>query len=209
MAREWLVSILSHDQAGAVASNTICVHDNGGTGGVDPAGATELLNEVDTWLTTSYRAILPTSSVLDRYHAFQIPDEYGAETITADKTKSVNGTLGPVDGKLPREMVGLLALRTNSTSRRKQGRLFLPSPEHGTYITSTGTWVTTAGVWPLWIAFADKLIAGHDFDTDNHLSTRIYSRRQHAIGTGDKTTDVDSYALRERPKWLRRRESIP
>lgn len=209
MAREWLVSILSHDQAGAVASNTICVHDNGGIGGADPAGADELLTQVDTWLTTRYRAIIPTSSVLDRYHAFQIPDVYGAETTVADRTIDLNGTLGPVDGKLPREMVGLLALRSTSSSRRKQGRLFLPSPEHGTYITTTGTWVTTSGVWPLWELFADQLLAGRDFDEDNHLSLRIYSRRQHQIGTGDKTSDVNAYALRERPKWLRRRASIP
>lgn len=209
MAKDYLATFLSTQSSGVQCANTICVHDDE-LGG--PASPSDRVNDVDTWLTTKYRAMLPTSTIVDVLRLFQIPDVYGDDSFVANKFLALAGTLAGADGVMPRETTLTLSLRSNHTSRRSQGRISIPSSLNSSNLNSDGNWKTDSAYWNNTGTFAAALLAGHDMGVlgaDGHLSTRIYSRRQHQEGTGEKTVDVDSYLRRPRPRWLRRRVSIP
>jgi len=209
VSKDYLVSFLSDDAGGVQYANTICVHDDEFGG---PRSPSEFLDEVESWLKTKYVNILASDKTLRVIRAFQIPTVYGDDTEVDAKTFAVTGGLAAGDGKVPREATLTLTLRSSHTSRRKMGRLSIPSPRTSNAVDASGNWSTSNDYWTLTGTFADALLAGHDVGVggvDGHLSTRIYSRRQHQLGTGDKTTDVDVYIRRPRPRWLRRRVSAP
>jgi hypothetical protein len=132
--------------------------------------------------------------------------------VSVDQFIGENGTLAGADGVLPREICMTLSLRSNHTSRRAQGRIEVPSSLNSSNLDSSANWKTDSAYWNNTGTFADALLAGHDLGVlgvDGHLSTRVYSRRQHQEGKDPKTYDVDSYVRRPRPRWLRRRVSIP
>jgi hypothetical protein len=111
-----------------------------------------------------------------------------------------------------RELTLTLSLRSNHTTRRSMGRLSIPSPQNSAALISNATWLTSGGYYIAIGAFGDALLAGHDIGlagVDGHLSTRIYSRADHKEGVDDPTYDVKSYLRQPRPRWLRRRLSIP
>lgn len=212
MAVDYLFTFLSHDDIGTQNANTICVHDDGDLFGSSPSGMSDALDEVDSWLTTKYRALLPSASVLDVLRGFRIPAVYGDPTDVAEKAFGLAGTLGASDGQLPREVCCVVGLRTNSSSRRKQGRLFLPSTYHSGYVTSAGVWLAASAHRTSINTFFGALLAGHDttlFHVGAHFSARIYSRQTHKEGVGDKTTDIKRYVIRARPHWLERRQTAP
>lgn len=209
MAKDYLCTYLSHGSAGEQYANTFCVHD-------DEAGSARdegsVANEVDSWLTTKYRNMLVSGTIVDVLRVYRIPAVYGDDSTVSSKLLGLAGTLTGADGKLPREMTLTLALRSSHTSRRSQGRLSIPSPSNSAYLTAGGDWLTSSAFWSAVGTFGQALLDGHDvgaLGVGGHISTRIYSRRQHQEGSGDKTTDVTSYLRRPRPRWLRRRNSIP
>lgn len=209
MAKDYLITFLSTGSLGEMYANTICVHDDESGSARDEG---DVVDEVDDWLTTKYRAICQTVTTLDALRCFRIPAVYGAETSVALKAKGVAGTMAAGDGKIPREMTLTLSLKSASTSRRQNGRISLPSPEGSAQVTNTGQWNTAGDYWVAAGVFGNALLAGHDVGAlgiGGHLSTRIYSRRQHKIGSGDKTHDVDSFIRRSRPRWLRSRVTSP
>jgi len=208
VAVDYLVTFRSTGAIGEQYANTICVHDTADT--IFGAQAIlDMLDTVDTWLTAKYVAMLPSSVVLDELHGFRIPATYGDASEVAGKAIATGGTLGAGDGKMPRETSLILALRSESTSRRHQGRLYLPSPRDSALLGSTSDWLTSTVYWTRVATFGQALLDGKDYGIGQHLSTRIYSRRQHIEGTGDKTKDVKTYIRRPRPHWLRRRVTAP
>lgn len=210
MAREWLVTFASHDtDTGVQFANTICVHDNGGVGGADPASASDLLDAVDSWLGTKYKDVLPSSSILDVLRATEIPSTFGDPSSVGEKAIDDAGLMTGLDGQLPNSVTLVMAFRSDDTSRRHQGRIHLPSPRHSGFMTGIGQWNTGSSYWTKCNTLKGALEAGHDFDTDNHLSLRVYSRRQHIEGTGDKTKDVSQVVLRNNPRWLNSRQTSP
>jgi hypothetical protein len=137
---------------------------------------------------------------------------YGDPTEVSEKALNLSGSLGASDGQLPREVTMLVALRSNSTSRRQQGRLFLPPVYHSGYLTAGGLWLATSAQRTNTTTFFAALLAGHDtgiIHTGAHFSTRIYSRQTHKEGGSDKTHDVKRYVIRDRPHWLERRQTSP
>lgn len=209
MSKDYLVTFLSTGGEGVQYANTISVHDDelGGTRDVS-----DVVDLVDTWLTSKYRAMLPTSTHLSVLRCFRIPDVYGDDSNVALKDINLAGTGNVGDGQMGREVTLTLTLRSQHTSRRKMGRLSIPSPEDSATLASSGAWDVGSNFYDKVGQFADALLAGHDVGiggVEGHLSTRIYSRKQHKEGTGDKTTDVDTYKRQPRPRWLRRRVSIP
>lgn len=209
VAKDYLLSYLSTGNTGVQTANTICVHDDelGGPRDVD-----SVVDYVDTWLTTLYRACLSSNWTVDALRCFRIPDTYGADTNITSKLIGAAGTITGADGKLPREAALTLSLRSNHTSRRSMGRIEIPSPLSSTQMATDGSWSTSGSYWLACGAFGAALLAGHDIGVlgvDGHISTRVYSRVTHKSGVGDKTTDVKTYLRRPRPRWVRRRVSAP
>jgi hypothetical protein len=209
VAKDYLLTFLSTGVGGVEYANTICVHDDE-LGG--PRDVGDVVDLVDTWLRTPYKNLLVSSTTVDVLRCFRIPDVFGTDSNVTSKLIGQPGTLTGPDGKLPREMTLTLSLRSNHTSRRSQGRLSIPSPLNSAYVDSSGNWSTGSAFWSAVGTFGDALLAGHDvgvLGVDGHLSTRVYSRQTHKEASGDKTHDVDTYIRRARPRWLRRRVSIP
>jgi hypothetical protein len=209
VSQDYLLTFLSTGPDGEQYSNTICVHDDEFGGDHSPS---YVVDQCDTWLSAKYRACMPPATILNVLRCFAIPDTYGADTSVAEKVINGAGTGAASDGQFPREVTMTLALRSDSTSRRRQGRISLPSPLRKSAFSTDGTWATADTFWTNAGLFGQALLDGHDEGiggVDGHLSTRVYSRTQHKEGTGDKTHDVKSYIRRPRPRWLRRRVSIP
>lgn len=209
MAKDYLLTFLSTGPGGEQYANTICAHDSE-SGGVRSAADT--VDNFDAWLKTKYKNILPTHTRLDVLRCFRIPEVYGDDSEVASKLIGENGTVTVSSLTLPREMCVTLSLRSSHTSRRTMGRISLPSPGSNGFLTTGGLWDVGTGWWAAIGTFGAALLAGHDIGVagvGGHLSTRIYSRQQHKEGSGDKTTDVNSYFRQPRPRWLRRRTSVP
>jgi len=207
--KNYLVTFLSTGSAGEMYANTICVHDHDLSAG---RSVQNVVDEVDTWLTTAYRGLLQTNATLNALRCFHIPAVYGDDSDVVTKLKGVAGTLAAGDGKMGREITLTLTLRSSHTTRRSQGRLSLPSPENSATLDSAGKWAAGVSYWINAATFGDALLAGRDIGlagVDGHLSTRIYSRSDHKEGDSDPTYDVTSYLRQPRPRWLRRRVSIP
>lgn len=212
MAVDYLVSYLSHDNDnGCQIANTICVHDDGSTGGISPLNDSDFVDAVDSWLTTLYKACLGGRTTVDVLRSFRIPAVYGDATTTFEKTIAATGTYPGVDGLVPPEVAVVLALKGGDTSRRHNGRIFVPTPRHSSVIASTGKFNTGSSWFTALNALKSALLSGHDVgSTDpNHLSLRVYSRVQHKIGTGDKTKDVAAIVIRSDPRWIERRQTAP
>lgn len=213
MAVDYLATYLSHDtDTGAQIANTICVHDDGSFTGVDPLGMSDVVNAIDSWLTTAYKALLGSHAIVDVLRLFRIPAVFGDPTTVFEKNINAAGTYPSPDGQLPRELACVLALKGGDTSRRHNGRLFLPTPRHSGIIASSGKFLASGTYWTSIGTFGSALLAGHDYTSTfggGHLSTRVYSRAQHKLGTGDKTKDVVSVVARTDPRWVERRQTTP
>lgn len=209
MAVDYLLTFLSDDDVGVQYANTVCIHDS------DPAGASSpdsRLDDVETWLKVKYANFLPSTITLRTLRLFRIPAVYGDDSEVASKDVNLVGALSVGTGTVPRETVLTLTLRSNHTSRRKMGRLFIPSPRNPSTLDGASRWVTSSSYVVNVKAFADALLAGHDLGVagaNGHLSTRVYSRQTHKEQSGDKTTDIDTYIVQPRPRWLRRRVTAP
>ena len=208
MAKNYLVTFLSDDDVGTQYANTICVHDDELTA----RSGSQFIGEVETWLKTKYCNFLPTSMTLRALRAYHIPATYGADTDVATLSESQAGALSIGTGTVPREVTCTLTLRSTHTSRRSMGRLSLPSPRNPSTLDGSSNWVLASSYIANIKTFADALLAGRDIGTlgaDGHLSTRIYSRKDHIEGDTDPTWDVSTYIVRPRPRWLRRRTTAP
>lgn len=209
MAKDYLLSWLSDDVVGVQYANTICVHDDE-LGGPRPGD--EILDDIDSWLTTKYTNCLPSSLTLRVLRLFQIPAVWKADTNIYTLAKNAGGALTVGDGKIPREMALVLSIRSSHTSRQTMGHISLPSPRNSSMLDGDGNWNTAGSYWTNAGLLGDALLEGKDIGiggVDGHLSTRVYSRKRHQTGEGDKTTDVGSYTRRLRPKWVRRRTTAP
>lgn len=209
MSKDYLVTFLSDDAGGVQYANTICVHDDELGGPRSPA---EFVDEVEPWLKTKYTNCLPATLTLRVLRAFQIPAVYGDDSEIADKIVTQVGALSIGTGTVPRELTMILALRSSHTSRRKMGRLYMPSPRNPSMLDGDANWATGGSYYTNVGLFGQALLDGHDIGiagADGHLSTRIYSRQTHKEASGDKTSDVDTYTRRIRPHFLRRRTTAP
>ena len=209
MAKDYLLSLLSTDDIGVQYANTICVHDDELAG---PRPGDEILDDIDSWLSTKYTNCLPATVTLRVLRLFQIPAVYKADSNVYTMDKNTAGALSVGTGTVPREATLTLSLRSSHTSPRTRGRISIPSPRNPSMLDGSSNWLTSGSYWTNVGTFADALLAGKDIGiggVDGHLSTRIYSRVAHQTGVGDKTTDVDTYLRRPRPRWLRRRVTAP
>lgn len=209
MAKDYLLSFLSDDTVGVQYANTICIHDDE-LGG--PRPGSEILDDIQSWLQTKYCNCLPTTLTLRVLKLFQIPAVYGDDSNVYTLASNTAGAISGADSRLPRELALCLALRSSHTSRRTMGHISIPSPRKSDQLDNNGNWNTAGDLWGAAATFGDALLAGKDIGiggVDGHLSTRIYSRKAHKTGEGDKTTDVSSYTRRPRPIWVRRRRTAP
>lgn len=117
------------------------------------------------------------------------------------------GTAGAED--LPRELVPILNLRTDTVSRSARGHIFLCSPGDKTKLVARD-W-QQAYIDAVYAPFAAKLSSSYDLGavTPTHMHPVIYSRTRHQRSEDPYTFQVVSAALKVRPTWLRSRATTP
>ena len=214
MAKTWRVSFEVLGTAGDLEVSTFHVVDRPDTlgGGLSAGGVCDV---VDTWLTTPFHNLVPADSTFQRIVAsedveFWIPGTSGS---AAEKVVSVTGTLGPPDGKLPRECTLWGKASTDTAKRYARGGLHAPSPRSSTYLQAGGVWNQSAGQpYALFQTFLNTLKTAHTYGsggTGGTLSWVIYSIAQRKRGADNFYFDVQAATVAPRPRWLRTRTSTP
>lgn len=118
------------------------------------------------------------------------------------------GTLPVSAEDLPRELVGIINLHTETSSRSARGYITLPGPGAELY-TSAREW--TQGYFTNATGLAtlldDSLTIGAVNPSDIHPV--VYSRKRHQANTPPYTFRVSSATFNHRPKWRRSRGTTP
>lgn len=201
----WLATYRGTHTSGALFANTICVVCADG-GNPEQADMGEIINSVDTELTTLYKACLNAQWTLEELLLRGVGPEDG----NAD-SKQINaaGTLANGSGVLPREICMVLSLRTNYAKRSGHGRLFIPSPMYSSYLNTGDQWATGGAYWTAAAAFGAKLVAGWTLTygvggaQSAPMRINVWSRRH------QENHEVTSYVRRPQPHWLRSRATSP
>ena len=183
--------------------NSFAVRCDGVLPGAPDLGAGTVADEVSTWLTTAYRAMLPA--------AYSVSDVSVRELYTSTPAQGVHaisaaGTLSGSSGNLPREVCLILSLKSAVATRSGRGRMFIPSPLNSGFLSSQDVWDTASAYWSAVNTFGNALLAGRTFTSgvlDYHLSCRIHSR------TRNEDYDLTSFVRRPQPHWLRSRATAP
>jgi hypothetical protein len=154
-----------------------------------------------------FKPCCPTTVTIHELVATEcvIPPAIADEGHTVIETAGT-GSVG--DGDLPRELVALLNIHTNTASRSARGWMFLPSPGDAGALVDGG-WHTDyqtkygdlAGQLDL------SFTLGSLFPST--VNTVVYSRQRHLRGLEPHAFRVTSATLNPRPKWLRSRGSTP
>lgn len=197
----WLATFASHDSGGTLYENTIGVKMDPVVG--DGLNATDLADEISSWLTASYRACLSALLTLDTITVRRMPFPTTEEGV---KALGLAGTGGP-DYEFPKECAVILAWKTDHPGRSGRGHIALPPPRTASFMTQSN-WNLASGFFTISVAaFLAALDAGHDWTsegvTDGHLSHIVYSRVDNA------GYDVKARIVRPAVRWVQRRQTAP
>lgn len=177
------------------------------TGGDEPAAA-DVANGV--WGNLHFWLAGNTPTTIDIHEVVVteqvLPPDIGAQA--AHGAPGEAGTLSPGDDDLPRGLVPLINIHTDTASRSARGWMFLASPGDSTFLVD--------GAWdPSYVAslqgFADQLDNSFDLGSlfPTHVNPVVYSRKRHKLGQEPYTFRITSALANPRPHWLRRRLSSP
>lgn len=132
------------------------------------------------------------------------------ETVPAVGRHGVNasGTLSYANGDLPRELVGIVNIKTGAAIRSGRGYITLPGPYNESFLSSR-IWAST--YFTVLAAFAAKL------DDQGHIGTVqitdlnpvVYSKTRRKAGKDPWTFRVTGGVANARPHWRRSRGNSP
>jgi hypothetical protein len=202
---DYHASLHSRDSGGVLYVNTLAVHSDHGDLGIEVPSLQEVATGIHAWLHGPYRAILSNRYTWDDISVRNIPDD-GNEAVHAV------GELGQApagDGKMPKELVVVVSLKTSQATRSGRGNMRLPSPCNSTYLADPSNWDVASLYWTDVKAFCAALEAGHDFNfgpgglEQAHLSARVWSRVRAT------TYDVTAALPRSYIRWLNSRQTAP
>ena len=208
MAKEYLAALRSHDSGGVQYVNTLAVKaDPTGPDLLEPSAAA-VAHAVDDWLRATYSAVLSTRYTWDDVTVLGIL----GNDAEATRAIGIPGTLSLVGAvPAPKELCLVLTLKTAHVGRSGRGRQFLPGPGNANYHLDATSWATSGAAGAYYgnaVAYANALLAGHDFSfagdvATGHVSARVYSRKD------GLTRDITGYTARTAFHWLRSRSTAP
>ena len=171
--------------------------------GSEPSTA-DVLDGVDSLLTTAYRAMLPTPYQLTQLKLRQeVTPGSGDVPLSRVKVKNVAGTLAVSPQDLPVSVCGLISRTTDAAIRAGRGHVFTPPIRSSSYL-SGGALLTSGALWTAMQAFAALLDDSFDLGAVNptHVNPVIYSRARNARGQDPFTFEVTGAAASSRVRWL-------
>lgn len=173
----------------------------------DPPNYTTICSDVDTWLTTLYRAILWTGFTLLDLTATE-EDYPGAVPGQGIKPINLAGTRTASDALEANGLTQVVTLLTNTPKRYARGRMFMPSPINSTALASGGNFLQSGLYWTGITAFMNALVAGHTAGSTDYTPA-VYSKSQADRGETPYLFPVTGYIQRPTPHWLRSRMTTP
>jgi hypothetical protein len=186
-------------------------HDSAYAGG-DDAGA--MADQIDTKLTTAYRAVCPVGMTVD---TLVVREELAAgdTSIPEEGAKSIGlaGTLANADTLLPLGLCMHLKIKTNAAVRSGHGGIFLPPPRVSTSLASQGFFASAASYYvnagTLAALLDDNIqVTSGGFNTW-HLSPVVYSRTRRNRADPNWYFGVTQVQRDFTPHWLRSRMTAP
>lgn len=155
------VTFLSNYENNQAVSNTFHIVNPGL--GHEPSlpDLVQLGADLQSWFTTTYRAMLKTTSTWQSITVSQVPDAIGGTTPLAAATivnlAGTGGALGANHG--PDSITGVLQFKTPATSRRFRGHIFLPGPRDPAQ-AQTNLWDPAGSYTTASAALGAKFLAG-------------------------------------------------
>ena len=171
-----------------------------------------LASDLQTWFSTTYRAILDTSAKWDSITVYQVPDPTApAVPLEYQLAVALAGTRTPAGSIGPGSLCGVIQLKTPNASRRFRGHLFAPPSLNGGDVGS-GDKINLASGYGLQLSnLAAKFAAGAGTSptwTGTTLASwtlSIYSKRAASLGLA--SVAICNTAVADgRWHWLRSRE---
>jgi hypothetical protein len=184
--------------------------------GGDAPTAQDIADEIDTHLTTKYRAMLADSATL---HDITVQDEVdpanpGRAREAFVKTVELAGSRSVSFENAPPALCAVATLTTANMGRSFRGRFFAPPLMNNSDITG-GVIDNTSAYLVAIRAFADELLqedgGGSAWTTlweDTwHMRFGVYSRRRRALDFTPFFAPYTGFRVNGKPHWLRSREA--
>lgn len=201
--REYRAALRSTDSIGTEYVNTFAIKVEATGPDLTEPTATQVADQVNTWLNTAYRACLHPGLTFQDVNVHQL---FSGTPVAGLKVVGQVGQLGALSGFVPREVCCVLSLKTAVATRSGRGRLFIPTPRYSDYLSGQDLFDPAGNYWIKIGLLGDALLAGRTFtesSVEYHMSTRVHSRVRNV------TYDVTGYQRRSQPHWLRSRASAP
>lgn len=212
MAKIWRITWSGTYADGVVTSNSLHFRTEPAALGSDPP-AGDVLNLIDTELTTLYRNCLPNTLKVHAVIAAEClsPSEIAQGGVPEGSAKELelDGTLAPADTKLPEALSAIIQLRTGVPLRSARGYLSMPSPLGSAGLTTGGVW--TGSTKSAYDAFAAKLDDDYELGTVDVTSVIpvVYSRTRHDRGISPWWFQIEAATLVNKARWRRSRTTAP
>jgi hypothetical protein len=173
----------------------------------DPPNYASVASDIDTWLTTLYKAVCTTSTtVVD----LTVTEEDYPGATPGQAIHSINGagTRTAADSFEPYGLTQVVTLQTATPKRYARGRMFMPPPLGSAALTSNGIWLNTNAYWTATTAFMNALLAGHTAGSTSYAPI-VFSRTRAVTGASPYQFPITGYQQRLAPHWLRSRMTSP
>ena len=204
----WRVQFIANMQGQAMVT-TIAVKDDP-TAPLGPnLSATEVADEVDTWLGALYALMVTIDGSLESIKVTEIPEEFSAIRSAAEKSVARAGGRDNSGDQLPDGVVAWNKVSTAAAIRSGHGGWFSLPAVRRLNLATTGLFDTGTTFWTSQTNFNNALLAGHDYGplgADGHLSMVLYSETRHRRGDDTFLFDVTSISRNARVHWLRSRD---
>jgi hypothetical protein len=165
----------------------------------------EVADAVDTALTTSFRALMPTTDTLGEIAVTSLGLEL-AQQYT--KTKNLGGTRTVGNASVPKGICPVLGLRTTYAIRSARGWMFLPSLlDSGTI--SNGLINTGSAIWGAIDTFGAALLGlAGDTAGPGTIDPGVWSQTRFVRDLDPFFFALTGYVRRQKPHWLRSRSLL-
>ena len=210
MATIWRVAFQGTFSSAIQIVNVLHVKDDPVLG-PDARSAHQMADELDTWLSTLWRAQATPHVVLDTIKVTET--QTSSDTSPAEqwvKDIGLAGSRAGADGLLdPALCLWTKSLVAQSFKGNHGGIHAPPSYDQSDWQTD-GLAVTSSSYWTAVGAFNNALQAGHDYGTIlGHLSYVLYSQTRRDRGDADWYFDVTAMSRSRRMHFLRSRTTAP
>jgi len=200
MSKLFRCAVASHDPEQAYIT-TMYFHEPS-----DDGHPLDLVNHFVGDITTKLKATLVTTGTLDSVTAEEVPAAYGTGGDEATAAIGVAGTYNPGSGpNLPRELCGLIRLKTNFSARGAHGwRFGFPIWQPGS-LDAHGVNIVAGSNYQLGLATMKDAFTDHVISGGLDYAPACYSRTYHREGRPNYWFAVTAAVPQVKAHTLRKR----